>query len=454
MNQRRDFLKKSAALAAGSILMPTIAPASVLSNISMPSVFTADNQPGKKIVVAIAGVNSRGNRLAKLFASLPDSEIGYICDPDERAMAKTIDEVAKIQTVKPKAEKDFRKALEDKGVDALVIAMPDHWHAPATIIACSMGKHVYVEKPISHNPAEGELLVRAARKYNRIVQMGNQRRSGTGIIQMIDDIRSGIIGNVYMAKTWYSNGRGPSSYKEGPVPAWLDYELWQGPAPRRPYREGVVHYDWHWLWHWGTGEALNNGTHEVDVARWGLGVEFPDRVSSLGGRYALKDDWETPDTQTIMMEFPENKMIVWENRSRNKLPIHGDARGVVFYGENGSIVCPWGNSYTVYDNSGKNVIKEFKDDTSTVADSTNPVSTGANLETWHVADFLDCIRTGKTPNSDCETGRRSTLLVQLGNISWRMKQTLEIDSTNGHILTPGAEQYWSREYEKGWEPKI
>ena len=439
--ERRDFIKNTGLAAAGI----------GLSGLAMPSVF-ANGAPNRKIVVAVAGVNGRGNHLARLFARMPDCEVGYICDVDERAMTKTIDNVSKDQTRKPKAEKDFRKALTDKGVDALVIAMPDHWHAPASIIACSMGKHVYVEKPISHNPNEGELLIKAARKYNRIVQMGAQRRSGTGLNQMIADIRAGIIGNVYMAKTWYTNGRKPSYFKDAPVPSWLDYGLWQGPAPRRPYMDGLVHYNWHWLWHWGTGEALNNGTHEVDVARWGLGVEFPNRVSSMGGRYAYKDDWETPDTQTISMEFPENKLIVWEGRSCNKFKVNGADRGVVFYGENGSIINPGGNSYVVYDNDN-NVIKDSKDATDST-DTTNTVSAGGNLDQMHIANFLDCIRENKTPTADCEIGHRSTLLVQLGNISWRMQQTLRINPTNGHILNPGAERFWAREYEKGWEPKV
>ena len=439
--ERRDFIKNTGLVAAGI----------GLSGLAMPAVF-ANGAPGKKIVVAVAGVNSRGNSMARLFAGMPDCEVAYICDVDERATAKCIENVAKVQSRKPKAEKDFRKALEDKGVDAFFIAMPDHWHSPAAIIGCAMGKHVYVEKPLSHNPNEGELLIKAARKYNRIVQMGAQRRSGTGLIQMVNDIRSGIIGNVYMAKTWYARRRGPNTFKPEAVPSWLDYELWQGPAPRRPYLSSLVHYNWHWLWHWGTGEALNNGTHEVDVARWGLGVEFPVRVSSMGGRYAYKDDWETPDTQTISIEFPENKMIVWEGYSASSFKVNNADRGTVFYGEKGTIINPGGNSYTVYDEKGK-VIKDSIDTTDST-DTTNTVSAGDNLDVMHIANFLDCIRNNKKPNAECEIGHRSTLLVQLGNISWRMKQTLNIDPANGHILNSGAGQYWSREYEKGWEPKI
>jgi predicted dehydrogenase len=439
---RRDFIRNSGMTLAGI----------GLSGLAMPTVF-AQGSPDKKVVMAFVGVNGRGNDMAKKFAKMPDCEIAYICDVDERAMAKTIKDVAAIQARSPKAEKDFRKALEDKGVDAMYIATPDHWHAPATIIGCSMGKHVYVEKPLSHNPHEGELLVQAARKYNRIVQMGSQRRSGTGIIQMINDIKSGLIGNAYMAKTWYTNNRGPVYLKDAAVPSWLDYDLWQGPAPRKAYQSGLIHYNWHWRWHWGTGEALNNGTHEVDVARWGLGVEFPTRVSSLGGRYAFKDDWQTPDTQTISIEFPENKLILWESRSCNNFKVEGADRGVIFYGDNGTIVNPGGNSYTVYDKKGK-LVKNSKDATDS-QDTTNTVSAGGNLDGMHIANFLDCVRTGKTPNAESEIGRRSTLLVQLGNISWRTQQTLDIDSGNGHILNnPAAQKLWSRDYEKGWEPRV
>ena len=438
---RRDFIKSTGVTVAGI----------GLSGLAMPTVF-ANGQPSKKVVIAVAGVNSRGDGMAQLFARQPNCEIAYVCDVDENAMAKTIENVARVQSTKPKAQKDFRKALEDKSVDALFIAMPDHWHSPAAIIGCSMGKHVYVEKPISHNPNEGELLVQAARKYKRIVQMGSQRRSGTGLIQMMSDIRSGMIGNVYMAKTWYTNNRRANTFKGAPVPSWLDWELWQGPAPRRPYKDGYVHYNWHWKWHWGTGEALNNGTHEVDVARWGLGVEFPTKVASIGGRFAYDDEWETPDTQSISLEFPEKKMILWESRSCNKFKVEGADRGVIFYGTKGTIINPGGNSYTVYDDQNKK-IKDSKDATDS-KDTTNPVSAGENLDQMHVANFLDCIREGKTPTAECEIGHRSTLLVQLGNIAWRSGQTLNIDPKNGHILNPGIhQQYWTREYEKGWEPK-
>jgi predicted dehydrogenase len=269
---------------------------------------------------------------------------------------------------------------------------------------------------------------------------------------MIDDIRAGIIGNVYMAKCWYANRRGPVYLKDGTVPSWLDWELWQGPVQRRPYREGLVHYNWHWTRHYGTGEGPMNASHEVDIARWGLGVEFPARVQSMGGRYAYKDDLEWPDTQIFTVEFPENKLIVWEGRSCNGYRVDGADRGTTFYGENGTIVNPGGNSYTVYDKADK-IIKQFDDEIDS-KETTNTVSAGVNLDKMHVANFLDCIRSGKTPNCTSETGHRSTLLTQLANIALLTRQTLEIDTANGHILNNAeAQKYWSKEYEKGWEPQ-
>lgn len=439
---RRLFLKQSGALMTGL----------GLGTLYAPRVF-AKGSPSDKIAVAVMGVNSRGNYLARLFAGQPGTEVAYICDVDSRAMYKTIKDVAEIQGKKPKAEKDFRKILEDKGVDAMIIATPDHWHAPAAILACSMGKHVYVEKPLSHNPYEGELLIKAAKKYGKLVQVGSQRRSGTNIQAMIQDLRSGIIGNPYMAKCWYVKDRGPTYLNPAPVPEWLDYDLWQGPAVRTPYQENLIHYNWHWFWNWGTGEALNNGTHEVDVARWGLGVEFPQRVVSAGGRFHFKDDWETPDTQTIAVEFPEKKIITWEGKSCNKYKIENSDRGVIFYGEKGTVYYPGGNSYTIYDNDG-NILKSEKDNTDS-KETNNTVSAGGNLDEMHVRNFLESIRGNTKITATPEELFKSTLIVQLGNIAWRTNGALNIDKHNGHILNNAqAETLWSRTYEPGWEPKI
>ena len=446
MENRREFIKKAA---AGSIGIAMGGSASGFSAKSYNRIIGAN----ELVRVATIGVNSRGNSMSGTIAGQKNAEVGIVCDVDERAIPKAIQTILKTkQTLTPKTEKDCRRVLADKSIDAIYIATPDHWHAPLTIMGCQAGKHVYVEKPLSHNPREGELAVAAARKYNRVVQMGAQRRSAPTLTQGIEELHKGIIGRVYLAKTWYTNKRKATMLKPGTVPSWLDYELWQGPAPRMPYKEGLIHYDWHWFWHWGTGEALNNGTHEVDVACWGLGVDFPIRVSSVGGRYEFKDDWETPDTQVIIMDYPGRVSLMWESRSSNGRKIEGLDRGIIFYGENGSLDTG-GDSYRVYDLDGK-LVKEVKP---SVAESDvqgrNTASPSLGMDSLHVADFLDALKNNRRPNCDVELGYKSVVAMQLGNIAWRVGRGLTIDPLNGHILgDKEAQKLWSREYEKGWEP--
>lgn len=407
-----------------------------------------------KITVAVIGTNGRGiAHVQCLTRGLEGVEVAYICDVDDRAIAKGIKAAEKRQKTAPKGIKDFRKLLEDKSVDAVTIATPDHWHAPMAILALAAGKHVYVEKPCSHNPREGELLIEAVSKYKRVCQMGNQRRSFPTMQEAMGHLHDGIIGNVVFAKAWYTNKRGPIGHgKEVPVPEWLDYELWQGPAPRKPFIDNLVHYNWHWRWNWGTGEALNNGTHEVDVARWALGVDWPNRVTSNGGRYYYKDDWETPDTQVITWDYPEGKTITWEGRSCNNYPVEKLDRGVLVFGTKGSALLENAN-YTIYDNE-RNVLKSAN--SKAEADPTDTVSaSGIGLDQVHIKNFLDCIRTGQTPNSPIPEGHKSVAMLHLGNIAWRVGRELNCDTSNGHIQNDdSAAALWQRTYEPGWEPKV
>lgn len=445
-NTRRDFIKK-ATTGAAAVSFGAILPG--FTARSYRNIIGAND----KIMVASMGVNSRGLAVGTNFASQKNCNVLHVCDVDSRAADKCIAAVEKIQNKQPIASPDFRKALEDKNLDVLIVTAPDHWHAPAAILACAAGKHVYLEKPCSHNPNEGELVVKAAKKHNRILQMGNQRRSWPNVAAAIAELHAGVIGRPYFAKTWYTNNRASiGKGKEVEVPSWLNYELWQGPAPRQQYRDNLIHYNWHWFWHWGTGEALNNGTHMVDLARWGLGVDYPVRVSSAGGRYRYQDDWQTPDTQVINLEFNNNTAMTWEGRSCNGRTVEGSSVGVIFYGETGSLLIESGNSYKIYDLKNA-LIKEVK--SNSTIDARNAADPAQELDALHIQNFFDGIRKGTKVNSDIVSGHKSTLLVQLGNIALRSSRTLNIDPTNGHIINDKeAMKYWGREYQPGWEPKV
>ena len=357
----------------------------------------------------------------------------------------------KITGNKPKSIKDIRKLLESEDLDAVFIATPDHWHAPAALMAMKAGKDVYLEKPTSHNPAENEILIKAATKYNRIVQTGMQRRSWPNVIQAIQELREGIIGNVYFGKAWYSNNRPSIGIgKVVPVPEWLDWDLWQGPAPHIPnFKDNYVHYNWHWFWNWGTGESLNNGTHFVDILRWGMDLEYPTKVTSAGGRYRYKDDWETPDTQVLSYEFGKDKAITWEGRSCNGQFVEGYSVGAMFYGDKGSLLISGGNEYKLFDLNNK-LLKHVTSDMG--FETGNLVNPTQDLDAYHFRNFFDAIKKGTQLNANLVDGCTSTLLVQLGNISQRVGHSLSIDPSNGHILNDKkASKLWSRNYEKGWE---
>lgn len=392
-----------------------------------------------KIIVGVMGVNGRGAALARGFAGKTGSEVAYICDVDSRAVDKTVALVSSAQQRKPQGVADFRRILDDKTVDALIIAAPDHWHAPATILGCSAGKHVYVEKPCSHNAREGELAVEAARKNNRVVTMGSQRRSFPAIIEAVEKLRAGEIGRVMFSRSWYNNRR-PSigKGKEAAVPEWLDYTLWQGPAPERPYRDNLLHYNWHWLWHWGTGELGNNGVHALDICRWGLGVDYPSRVTSAGGKFRHDDDQETPDTHIVTYEFEGGRAITWEGLSWSPRGFEGEMFGMTFHGDKGTLVMT-GNGYKIYDMQNKEL----------------SAKSGSGDEGLHLANFLACIRDGRRPNADIEDGHKTTLMCHLGNISHRVGRALTTDPKNGRILNDAdAQALWGREYRPGWEPKV
>src|SRR6266700_1263341 len=407
--------------------------------------------PAEKVVVAVMGLNGRGTMLARVFGKTPNAEVAYVCDVDSQVLAKGLTAVGEAQGKAPKGLADFRRALDDKSVDALVIAAPDHWHAPAAILALAAGKHVYLEKPCGHNAREGELLVEAQRKAKRVVQMGTQRRSSPRAQEAVQAIRDGVIGRPYLARAWYANRRGTIGRgKPAPVPATLDYELWQGPAPRTPYHDNVIHYNWHWFRRWGTGEICNNGTHEIDVARWALGVGYPTRVTSVGGRYHYADDWEFPDTQEVCFEFADGKTIIWQGQSCNGLTTFGRSRGTAILGTAGSVVLDR-DGYTMYD------LKEKVMKSSLAAQAGDGLNTTADDEmtALHIANFVDAIRTGAALRQPIEEGAKSVLLGHLGNIAQWTGRALRIDAASGRIIgDEEAMKLWQREYAPGWTPVV
>ncbi|HJZ89704.1 MAG TPA: Gfo/Idh/MocA family oxidoreductase [Gemmataceae bacterium] len=394
---------------------------------------------GSRVTVGVMGTGGRGTEHCRMFAALQDCTVGYVCDVDEDRMNAAGKAVEKVAKKAPKTAADFRRILEDKDVDGVIIATCNHWHAIAAILACQAGKHVYVEKPCSHNPREGELLVQAARKHKRHVQMGNQRRSFGHYIEATKKVRDGILGRAYLAKSWYFNNRPPTGTgKLTDPPKELNYELWEGPAPHRPFKDNYLHYKWHWFWHWGNGELGNNGVHTNDVCRWGLGVDYPVRVTSAGGRYRYDDDQETPDTHTVGFEFEGKKLITWEGLSCNTAP-GGAAFDIIFYGENGSMVLKDGG-YSIHDPKGKETSKH-------PAAKTNMND--------HLNNWLSAIREDTPLNSEIEEGHKSTLLCHLGNIAHRTGRALKCDPKDGKIQDDAdAMKLWTREYAKGWEPKV
>ncbi len=422
---RRSFLRQATAFAGMTA-----------SGLWSPLVGRAEEV--RPVVVGVMGL-SRGQSLAEQFAATPHVEVRYLCDVDSRRTSSSIAELLKTRGVTAQPVDDFRRMLDDPSLDALVCAAPNHWHAPATIHACQAGKHVYVEKPCSHNPWEGEAMVEVARRHQKAVQIGTQRRSSPGTKIAMQRLHSGAIGRVYLARARYAASRG-SIGKGQPtvVPSELNYDLWQGPAPRRDYVDNLVHYQWHWRWHWGNGELGNNGIHSLDLCRWGLQVAHPLHVTSSGGRFAFEDDQETPDTQTVCFTFPDNREITWQGTSCNP----HEKGFVTFYGTEGTLELEVDGTFKILDRDGK------------VSERGEQRDEGLAL---HIANFVDVVRhqTPESLNGTIAEGHRSTLLCHLGNIAQRVSRTLRCRPEDGHI--EGDEEaigYWKREYAPGWEPRI
>jgi len=418
---RRDFLKTAAR---------TTASASALSGITFLTrperVFGAND----RVRVAVCGLKSRGKDHVNALSRVPNVEVAALCDVDDTVLTKRRAEIGG----SPRTFTDIRRLLEDQSLDAISIATPNHWHALMAIWACQAGKDVYVEKPCSHNMWEGRQLVRAAQKYSRIVQHGTQSRSARALIEAINHLHGGTFGDIYLArglcfKRRDTIGRAPSE----PVPKGVDYDLWTGPAPLKPFTRNRFHYNWHWIWDTGNGDLGNQGIHQVDDARWGLGVAFPNRVSAVGGHFMFDDDQETPNTLNCVFEFNQpngrRKMMEFEVRhwiTNDEAGIRGgvfngrNTIGTIFYGSNGYLAAGNEDAFS-YE--------------SWVGRDQRPGPRGHSGDD-HFANFIKCVRSRKREelNAPIEEGHISCALVHLANASYRLGRALRVDPDTEQVV--------------------
>ncbi len=443
---RREFLVK-AALGAAGVTFGGVAQG--MSARSYSRIIGAND----RLNLAIAGL---GRRLGAYFEPIRQKENNVqlitLCDVMKKQRESAVKQFSKHIDYTPKLENDIRKVIEDPSIDVLINATPDHWHAPGTWMAVQGGKHVYVEKPCSHNPHEGELLVAFQKKYNKVIQMGNQQRSSPETIDIIHQIHNGAIGTPYKAVAFYSATRGEVPIpKKAPIPDGLDWDLFQGPAPRTAYTHDTWDYNWHWYgWMYGTAESGNNATHELDVARWALQVEYPEFVEvEAAKRHFLNDGWAVYDTMDATFKFRDNKIIKWDGKSRSGYKTYGTDRGTVIYGSTGSVYVDR-DGYKLYSREGK----LLKDSKAKGSEAGTALGGGGDMTTGHMVNFFEAIRGKAKQNSPIDEGAKSTLLCHLANIAYRTNKSFRVDSKNGHILDKEAMKLWSRDYEKGWEPRL
>ncbi len=419
---RRDFLAASAgtlALAASARAVP----------------------PSERINVACIGFRGRGNSLLRGFAAQKDVAVTWLCDIDENVLKSRAGELEKATGQKPKVAKDYRTILDDKDVHAIVLGTPEHWHALPTIHACMAGKDVYVEKPDAHNIVEGKTMVAAARKHERMVQMGTQARSAPYLRDAAKFAQSGAIGKVIFGKSWETAKQHPiPRVPDSDPPAGVDYDLWLGPAPKRPFNRYRFHGNWRWFFDYGTGDLGNDGVHRMDYCRWVMGItEFPQAVSASGGKYFFDDAQEWPDTQIITFEYP-GKILTYEMRIWSEPRLHDAGEGAAVYGDKGWVLVT-NNSWKAFDGEGK-----------TLAEGSDRLS-----DTLHIRNFLDCIKSRRREdlNQEIEQGHVSSVMCHMGNISWRTGKKLRFDPKTESFDDAEANKFLGREHRKGFElPKV
>ncbi len=427
---RRAFLHRSAAVGlAAAIGSPATNRAAVAAN--------------DKIAVACIGVRGRGNSVMRTFAAAADCVVTYICDVNEAVRKQRGEEMKQKTGAKPKLVNDFRELLDDNSIDALMIATPDHWHAMLTIHGCLAGKDVYVEKPASHNIVEGKVAVAAARKHDRMVQMGTQIRSAEFLREAAAYVRSGALGKVIYGKAWETDrSRELHLAANDEPPAGFDYDIWQGPVAERAYNPTIIGGAWRWLFDYGTGDLGNDGVHRIDYCRYVMGLDaMPTTISCAGGKFFFKDDQQWPDTMLISYEYPE-AVLQYEMRLWSRPKLFDATEGAAIYGENGWLLLT-NSSWKAFDAAGK-LVKQGAND-------------AGEIEQLHVRNFLNAVRSRKRDslNQEIHSGHVSTLMCHAGNIAWRTGKKLRLDATAETFDDAAANQLLGREHRRGFElPQI
>ena len=443
MNSRRDFVK----VAGGASLFALSTP-----------VFGLD-APSSRVRLAIMGCHPKGRGffVMQRAAQTPGCEVAVVCDVDARAREAAAAKICELTGKKPVEAKDVREVVLRQDIDGLICCAPDHWHATAAVLAMRAGKAIYVEKPCTFCAAECAILERVQKETGAVFQMGSQRRSSPVYIEAVRAVQAGAIGEVHFARCWNQNRRPPIGKGSAvPVPEWLDWDLWQGPAKREAYHDNYVHYKWHWFKKWGTGECPNNATHFVDLARWAMQLDYPERTVSLGARGYYDDDWQWYDMQHCQWQFPGKNFITWEGQCATKYPGTSpltDWAGCILLGKEGNMHFS-ATSATQYDLKG-NVVRSWDSNDKSMSSQVHSLTDPTRLaDCVHVANFVDAVRAHDASMARQPVGSavRSTLMVHLGNIAAQTGESVKTDPVTGSLCNGSAgAEFWGREYEKGWE---
>ncbi len=440
---RRSFLRKSSVATAGAF-------------VGRPVIDQALRQksPNDTINVAVIGIRSRGKTHYQALAKIPNVKIAVLCDIDQRLLPEAVAEVEKLTGYKPATATEYRKVLEDKDIDAVSIATPNHWHALQTIWACQAGKDVYVEKPVSHTIVEGRKMVEAARKYNRVVQTGTQARSSIATVQAINFLNEGGLGDIYMTKGLCLKPRGSIGHvKNSTIPDGVNWDAFLGPAPYRPFNENRFHYKWHWFWDTGNGDFGNQGIHQADIGRWILNkLTHPVKIQGIGNNFVWDSDQETPNIQHMEFEYDDGKILQFEVRGLGT-NAEADIRiGNLIFGSKG-----WmdianediGKCQTHFSD-----IKIMPSGYSSYNEEEGPVFTNEDPETKdtvliHFTNFIDCVRSRKWQDlhADILEGHLSTSLCHMGNLACRLKRTLHFNPHGEPFINDAeANSYLTKAY--------